>query len=314
MAVPSTGSKILASDYNALQSKVASVMGVGSGTYGYGQVSPQYTSSQVVGKPTVTVTQWRNLRNDLINAYTHQGNIGNLTIPNIPTTAAKVTAADYALYSALATSIYNNINVTPPSSQASLTTFSSGQSTTAWNGTVHHTVTCTFASANAARYYFNSGGNFQFSASLINYPGYPGYGSADSSYAKDADWNMLLTNMGTITFAYNSTVTTGTYTTIGSNIGFYQLTTTAQNIFQKKTASPYYTNNQYDILASINAGGTVITFDIQFADLSAPGGYGIDENVEGTLTSQVQAYYATGTSVQVNFPTHSATMTGGTAT
>ena len=149
---------------------------------------------------------------------------------------------------------------------------------------------------------------------MINYPGYPGYGSADSSYAKDADWNMLLTNMGTITFAYNSTVTTGTYTTIGSNIGFYQLTTTAQNIFQKKTASPYYTNNQYDILASINAGGTVITFDIQFADLSAPGGYGIDENVEGTLTSQVQAYYATGTSVQVNFPTHSATMTGGTAT
>jgi len=306
---PSVGSKILASDYNALQSKVASVMGVGSGTYGYGQTSPQYTSSQIVGNPTITVTQWRNLRNDLINAYTHQGSIGNLTIPSIPTTSAKVTSADYALYSALATSIYNNVNATPPSSQASLTSFSSGQRTTAWNGTVHHTVTLTFASAAAARYYFNSGGNFQFSASLINYPGYPGHGSADASYAKDADWNMLLTNIGTITFNISGTSTTGSYTTIGSSIGFYQLTTTPQNIFQKKTSSPYYTNNQYDILASINAGGTVITFDIQFADLSTGG---TDENIEGTLTSLVQAYYATGSSVQVNLPSYSATMTGGT--
>ena len=300
------GSKISASDYNELQSKVATVMGVGSGTYGYGQTSPQYTSSQVVGNSKIAVTQWINLRSDLVNAYAHQGNLGNLTIPNIPTTTTKVTAADYNLYAALATSIYNNASVTPPSSQASLTSFSSGQRTTAWNNTIHHNVTLTFDNANAARYYFNSGGNFQFSASLINYPGYPGYGSADASYVKDGDWNMLLSNMGTITFNSSGTTSTGSYDYIGTSIGFYQLTSTPTRIFQKKTSNPHYTNNEYSILASIS--GAVLTFDIQFADLS---GGGTDENVEGTLTSQIQAYYATGANVQVRLPTYNATMTGG---
>jgi hypothetical protein len=297
-------------------------MGAGSSNYGYGQTSPRYVSSQITGTPTITVTQWQNLRNDLINAYTHQGNIGNLTIPPVPTTTAKVTSADYALYSALATSIYNNVNITPPSSQASLTSFTAGQRTTAWNGTVYHVVTLNFTTANAARYYFNAGGNFQFTASLINYPGYPGYGSADASYAKDSDWNMLLSNMGTITFNYNSTACSGSYTSILNNVGYYQLTTTPQTIFQKKTSSPYYTNNQYDILASVNATGSIVTFSIQFADIASITGIqgladgSIDENVEGTLTSQVQAYYATsspGVGVQVSLPTYSATMTGGTA-
>jgi hypothetical protein len=314
MAAPITGSKIFASDYNALQSQVAAVMGAGAGTYGYGQSSPKYTSSQIVGKPTITVTQWRNLRNDLINAYTHQGSPGNLTIPAVPTSTAKVTAADYTLYAALATAVYNNVNITPPSSQASLTSFAAGQRVTAWNSTVYHTVTLTFASADAARYYFNSGGNFQFRASLTDYPGYPYSQNSSYYYSKNSDWTMLLNNMGTIAFNYNSTTTTGSYTSIASNVGYYQLTTTPQNIFRKLTSSYTYTPNQYDILANVDESRAIITFSIQFSDLSTiKGTHRIDENVQGTLTSRVQAYYATGSSVQVSLPSYSATMTGGTA-
>jgi hypothetical protein len=309
-----TAGKILVSDYNSLQSKLALVMGTGSSNYGYGQTTPQFTSSQLSGTAiTIRSAEWINLRNDIINAYYHQGSIGSLPSPAIPATGSPITGNDYVNYSNLVQSIYNNVNATPPSGQASLSTFPSGVRTTSWNSTIYHTVTLTFPSANAARYYFNSGSNFQFSASLVNYPGYPGYAQgADTSYAKDNDWNMLLTNMGTITFNLNSTRTTGSYTTIGTLIGYYQLTTSPQNIFQKQTSSPTYTNNQYDILASIDATGSIITFSLQFADLSAPGGYGIDENVEGTLTSTVQAYYATGSNVQVSLPSYTATMTGGT--
>jgi hypothetical protein len=124
---------------------------------------------------------------------------------------------------------------------------------------------------------------------------------------------MLLNNMGTITFSVNSTTTTGSYTSIASNVGFHQLTTTPQNIFQKATHSYTYTPNQYDIFASIDATGAILTFGIQFADLETVHGRHTDWNVEGTLTSQVQAYYATGTSVSVSLPVYSATITGGTA-
>ena len=82
------------------------------------------------------------------------------------------------------------------------------------------------------------------------------------------------------------------------------MTTTNQLIFTKNTENSTYSPNQYDIYAKINAAGSVITFTIQFADLSgqpnAP--YGTDENVDGTLISQVQAYYATGSNVAVSLP------------
>jgi len=301
--------KILASDYNVLQSKLALVMSTGFGRYGYGQVSPRYTSSQISGNPIITADQWSKLRDDTIKAYYHQGSIGNLTIPIVPVKTNTITGTDYALYANLIQSVYNNLNTTPPAGQASLVTFPQAVRTSSWNGTVYHTVTLTFPTRNDARYYFNSGSNLQFSASLINYPGYPGYTQGpDASFAKDSDWNMLLSNMKKITFDINGTTSTGSYTTIGSNIGFYNLTTTPQNIFQKKTASPSYTNNQYDILASIDATGRILTFSIQFADLS---GGNPDESVEGTLTSTVQAYYSTGSNVQVSLPSYSSTITGG---
>ena len=298
------GTKILASDYNVVQSAIATVLGTGSGTLGYGQA---VSSSQIVGNPTITASQWSNLRSDLLKAYAHITNYptvpGSLTIPSdpsLPSPKTKVTATDYANYLALSNYITANAGVTPPSGQASLTSLLSGvqgQRTTAWNGTVTHTMTLTFSSANAARYFFNAGGNVQFSASLTGYP-------SDAGLAKDQDWAMLLTNMRTITMNSNSTACSGSYDVLTTAVGFYQLTTTPTNIFRKATASPTYTPNQYDIYASVNSNSSpsVITFSIQFQDLSAPGGWGVDENVAGTLSSFVQAYYATGSNVSVSLP------------
>ena len=288
------GTKILASDYNVVQSAISTVLGTGSGTKGYGQ---SVSSSQLVGNPAITVAQWNNLRNDLLKAYLHQGSPGILTIPNAPSTATKVNAADYSNYLSLSSAITTNSNVVPPAGQASLTTLSAGTRTTAWNGTVTHTVTLTFASADTARYFFNSGSRIQFSGSLTGY-------ANDGSLAKNDDWATILSNMGTISMNWNSTTTTGTFSSIASAVGFYQLTTTPTSIFSKATASPTYTPNKYEIFASVDANTSprIITFTIRFQDLSAPGGFSIDENVSGTLASLVQTYYATGSNVAVSLP------------
>lgn len=287
------GTRILASDYNAIQSVVATVLGAGSGSLGYGQT---ITSSQTAVGSKITAVMWQQLRNDLLAARQHQtgaNESGNLTAPS---TGILVREYDRAAYYAYAQLVQTNALTTPPAGQASLVTLANGTRTAAWNGTLNHTVSLNFGSYAGARFFFNAGSNIQISGSNTNIP-------ADGSQAKSNDWATILANMGTITMNYNSTSTTGSGSTAGS-IGFYQLTTTPQTIFTKATASPTYSPNQYDILAQIDGTGGIVTFTIQFQDLSgrpnAP--WGTDENVEGSLSSLVQTYYATGSNVSVALP------------
>jgi hypothetical protein len=287
------GTRILASDYNAIQSVVATVLGAGSGALGYGQT---VSSSQTAVGAKITAAMWQTLRNDLLATRQHQTGAdesGNLTAPS---TGILVREYDRAAYYAYAQLVQTNALTTPPAGQASLVTLANGTRTAAWNGTLNHTVSLNFGSYAGARYFFNSGSNIQISGSNTNVP-------ADGSQAKSNDWATILANMGTITMNYNSTSTTGSGSTAGS-VGFYQLTTSPQTIFTKATASPTYSPNQYDILAQIDGTGGIVTFTIQFQDLSgqpnAP--WGTDEYVEGTLSSLVQTYYATGSNVSVALP------------
>ena len=312
------GTKVFASEYNAIQAAINTVLGIGAGGSGYGQ---PVLSSQVSTSSSITVAQWSNLRADLLKAYLHQGLPGNLPLPSIPQKTTPpytiVTYSDYNRYLDLSNVITANAGITPPAGQATLQTFSSGSYTSAWNGQLTHLVVLTFATADQARFYFNSGGNIQFSASLINYPGYPGYGAQSASYAKNSDWNMLLNNMGTTTFGKNSTVNSGNGTgqTILSAVGYFQLTTGEQNIYRKTTSDASYTPNQYDLYANIDVTGAIITFNIRFKDLATISGhnasFAIDENVEGSLTSLVQGYYASGSYVAATPPATTATFAGG---
>jgi hypothetical protein len=63
------GTKILASDYNTIQALTQSVLGVGSGQYGYGQV---VASSQVRKGDPFRLQDWINLRTDLLKIGAHQ--------------------------------------------------------------------------------------------------------------------------------------------------------------------------------------------------------------------------------------------------
>jgi len=88
------GTKILAADYNNIWNSVNNVLGIGSGQFGFYQT---LNSGQVAAKAKLKLTDWVNLRTDLLRIGTHQtGNLNegnNLQLPgNLkPTTISSAT-------------------------------------------------------------------------------------------------------------------------------------------------------------------------------------------------------------------------------
>ena len=302
----SVGSKILASEYNSVQTTIATVMG----TY-YGQT---VNSSQVTARTSrITAAQWQALYTDILTAYNHQNSSnGSLTYP---TTSNKVQAADFAAYQTMANSCLSNYTnfLSGYSASSSLNSISipggwgvnnAGQST------ARHFLSVTFTNTTVAQYFFNTGGQIRFTASL-----------ASSGSAKDNSWSSMLSHMGTIAFGVNNTTTLAGATTpgTGSSIGYNQLTGSFQLIYSKGTENSTYTPNQYDIYASIS--GSTINFRIEFEDLSISanqtnygpgyGVYGVDESVVGATTSTQTLYYASG-SGQVSASSYLPTATANT--
>lgn len=313
------GTLILATDYNALQSNVALILGSGTGNYGYGQ---SVSCSQVSTNAKISVSQWNNLRSDLLRCIHHQTNLDYSNYIPTASTTTKITSENFDAYKAVSDYITTTRlavplgpGVTPPpptplagygsvlTGQATRETLNLSQRTSSWNTVVTHTLTVTFAESGLyagtynSRYFFNSGGRFEISASRIG----------GSGGLKNSTWTTLLQNMGTIYFDYDTTSCTGTGSFV-SNIGFYDLTTSDQVIFEKNLGpgEAYYPNKYY-ITARVNNTSTrsQIVFTIGFADDSTQPNppWGTDELVDGTLTSQVQIYRATGTNVIVTAPT-----------
>jgi hypothetical protein len=302
--------QIIANDYNVIQSKIALVLGSGTGNKGYGQT---VSSSQVGQYSKITVAQWADLRNDLARARQHQtgvtlgilapedpGYVAESNLP-VPSTAKQVRESWREAYLNMATTCDTNYLVAPPPvGQASRGDIVSQQiRNTAWNGTIVQTVQITWTTADDARYFFNTGSQIEFSADR----------SGGSAGIKNATWTTMFSDMGTIAMNYTRTTCTGTGTT--STLGFYDLTTTNNLIFEKNAPTGAYSPNHYYIYARVNDTGAnrrILYFEIRFGDDSlAPSsfpdpGFGIDENVDGTLTSTVQAYRASGSNVSVPLP------------
>ena len=284
---------ILATDYNTIQSKVNNILGIGSGDYGYGQ---SVASNQVARTNRITVAQWNALRGDLIKARSHQTIIDESGFLSVASTTTRIRESDRAAYNIFADTITTNRLVTPPSSQASLTTLQTVSRTAPWATTISHQVTVLFASEDASRYFFNSGSCIKFSSSLTGY-------SAGLSSLVNQSWATLLTNMGIISFNAYSTTNTGTGT--AQAIGFYTLNTTDQLIFTKLVeAGNQYTPNEYQLKARKSGNSIIFTPTWSY---TSDGNYGTFEPADGTLTSLVQTYTATGPHVSVTAPTSSTT-------
>ena len=295
---------IQATDYNTLQSKVALILGPGSSDYGYGQA---VTSAPVAQAVSITSPQWVNLRNDLLRARQHQTGTDLSSAIQYPGVGVLITQADFNAATVIANDMVINRLVRPPDNQVTVANLITPQvRTNPWNGQLNQIVTVNFATANDARYFFNSGSTVQFSATIS---GYTGTGSA-----KGPTWDAMLTGMGTISFGQSATTCSGSGT--NSAIGFAQITSTYQQIFNKPAPSGTYADNDYFIYVKANSA-TQIEFKISFQDNATftnttiyPGGYGpygVDEDVNGTLTSNVQMRYSTGPNVAVAAPSGSST-------
>lgn len=248
----SAGGTIQANDYNNLAwggnttntysgtiKNLAIVMGTGIGIRGYGQSVSAIAAVEAAG--TVTATQWAGLVHTLNKALGHQSGSGTQLASgsNIGITAGATIAA-FANVATGVSTIYDNANLAATNgSTVTGTTFT--QSITGGAGTFTQitTRTITFASGDAARYFFNAGGKLNWVCSATN----------NNSTLRSAD---LVTSWGTnqtggTILGSGAVPRTGTGGTQSSNVttqGYWASSTTAAVVSQIASNNYRYEYNQ----------------------------------------------------------------------
>jgi len=274
----SQGGLIAASDYNSFvgtspsstANQINTVWAVGSGYVGYGQ-SP---ITQVSSTGLVTATQWATAVNVLNSIRTHQSGTG--------TGIAAPTAGNLIAY---LSTFSSNINT----AYSSALTFSS-QGATVTGSTISPAETysnlqaaATFAiirtvtfngGADAARYFFNAGGQLNFVISSVT--------NNDSTSRSGDMVTLLTTNLGSLTaFRANTnggrTGTGGTSNTNNTGVGYYGLTTSNVVIQQITSTTSGYTSDYVNfsvrtngVQGSNNDNGTALTFNLNLYSASRP--------------------------------------------
>ena len=184
------GDIITATRYNALQTRVESILGTGSGTEGYGQST---ASGQVVIGNTVTASHVNQLQTDIDRISRHQTNqaVGGIASIVIGDQIADETSDDpdgtlkgFADYE---TSMIN-LESSPNRFRLSALQSTSGSDPdtltfgpTAWRNNLNGYFRVVFTSANARRNYFNAGGTITFVSGLVST-------ATGGNVAKTNDW------------------------------------------------------------------------------------------------------------------------------
>lgn len=229
---------IQATDYNSLvggnpttsSGTLNAVWATGGTTAGYGQTAEANVS---VGD-TVTSTKWANLVNFTANSASHQGtSITSVTAPSSGGTITYLSAIPTNL-----TTIYTSRLNAATQGSTSSNAVSYGST---WTTAITFTHTVTFANGDAARYFFNSGGQLKITTSHAN-----------STAGINLLMNNLCSNIGTVVLSaptsgsvtiastsYNGITKVGgggNAPTISTNNGYFALTTSNANVFTQ-TAS-----------------------------------------------------------------------------
>jgi hypothetical protein len=298
------GDLITATRYNALQTRVESILANGSGTEGYGQNT---ASSQVAVGNLVTATHVNQLKTDIDRINRHQTNqaAGTIATVAINDLIADETSddpngilkgfVDYEQSMNTLETSPNRFRLAPLQSTTGSNSVSS-QFTTNWNQNLNAYFRVTFTSADARRHYFNAGGTITFVSSLSS-------SATGGNVAKTNDWATMLSNAGTVSVGYNYTSTSNSGT--GSAIGNYQLTSSEQQLFRKTGSGVYADNNYYIRGREINS--STIEFRINMNEADTGQGFGkapapVDEYVQGTLTTNVGFVRASGSYVDTPVP------------
>jgi hypothetical protein len=292
----SVGGLIEAVDYNTFAqggaapdnnvANINTIWGTGTLDKGWGQST---TITPVSTAATVTATQWATL----FTRFTSSASQTNTTVTAVANPVVGDTIDQKANFSSNLSSVFTNRN-NAVGVGSTITASGVATRSTAWLTALTATHTITFASANAARYFFNGGGRITWTGARTG-------GTVDS---KNTSWTNLLTACGTLNWttgtstqviagtSYTGTTKTGgsgSPTTLLTGVGFYDLTTSNQEVFKQFGSTYLYTTNFVSINIKANAAAgsaTVITLEVRFDDSHSTAG---DENVDGTLTSTVTA-------------------------
>ncbi len=228
----------------------------GSGSAGYGQTAV----ANVAVASTVAASSWNALVSNTASAATHQGSsITSVTAP----VAGTVVTHTAAIPTNLQTIYTNRLNAATQSG----TTPNTATRTTSWSTAITFTHTVSFANNDAARYFFNSGGQLKMTVSHAN-----------TSTPINVLFNNLASNVGTVVLSAPSSGTAsiagttyngitkvgsgGNSPTILQDNGYYALTTSNANVFTQtaSTGAAGYLGSKIVFIAQSNGSpGNVIT-------------------------------------------------------
>lgn len=260
----------------------------GGSSAGYGQTAIANVS---VGSNVAAVGQWANLVNVTANAATHQGT--SITAVTAPVAGGTITYLS-AIPTNLTTIYSSRLNAaTQGSSISNAATYSS-----TWSTALIFTHNVTFANGDAARYFFNSGGQLKVTCSHAN-----------NTAGVNLLLNNLASNVGTVAMSSPSTgsITISSITfngitkiggggatpTISTNSGYYAMTTSNANVFtQDATTGPaYYLATNINIKTKSNGtqgsngdSGSIITIYTTWDEV--PDGYVVGPGTTTTVTVQ----------------------------
>jgi len=310
--MPAVNSKILKIDYNSIRDKLVAILGSGSGNVGWGQQA-RIQSTAVGDDSKVTINEWANLRYDVINAYKHifgsnpttatvsEGGTVRYTTNFTPDTGSL--DVPQKQYDTWADTITAN-RYTVAAGESATTGVLSASRTGSWLSQCQCTVQVYWANSNEARYFFNSGGQIRISASR----------SSGTASAQNTSWTSLLSSAGTQQFG---AANPGSGTFPGDGLNWYRTTSSFQTYYTATSSSPYGSNN-YQIQSRCldqpsNSGGLASQLEIRvlftdgyvdpgIAPIAPPGAtqtatvgmFPPDDLVDGTLTVNASALYATG--------------------
>ena len=269
------GTNIAAAQYVTIQNKAQSLIGTGSGTRGYGQT---VQSSDVFTGNAITKAQWDLIKLDIINIKFHQDGVlpGVVTV-NVGDPINFGASSPNSNYDTiLEQAVANRFQIA--GSQSVVNSAASQTYTTPWSASLTTTLTCTFSTADEARYFFNSGGKIRFTTSL----------SGGSPTAQINAWTNFLASVGTRSFGADT-----------GSVNYYTLTNSFQIYDQISVSAAYqYSGNNYRLEArtnvSNNSTGTAtqlflrVTLTDGYTDPAtaphSPGTIPPEDVVNGTVT------------------------------
>jgi len=286
------GGTIQATDYNGFVStngaNINGIWSTGAATAGYGETAV----STVSAAANVTATQWSTMNSRISSMASHQGTA--ITSRANPTTGSTI-----AILAALNTDITNITSArgNAAASGAQTTSFSgttsktsnTGSGSSAWTITFTHTVT--WASADAARYFFNAGGRIKWETN-----------KSSTGQLADVEWNDLATTLagdiyitagGVLTpqtiagTSYTGTTKiggTGTPNTLATTTGWYNLTTTDTQLYRQFADTAPYTGQYISLNAKTAGSGTQLVLTTTWVDPGGSGTGSSDVITGGTAT------------------------------